>query len=245
MSDASVARKGALGTVSTAAGWLRASPTLVGIFFLVGVLDAVARGSTPAEVGMTVVTPVAAVVAYAVADRLVREEAPDYVAIAVLTLRKLPVVLGTVLVVGAGLVTLGLVAALVAYLVLRQAGILLLVVPAIYVLLRLSLVVPAVVIDDDGVISAILNGWEASRGHVLTIVGVNVLSFLIALVGIAAVALATGASVDTLAQGPLPRELVLPVAAVTAVSTSINQLAIGRVYLEATSDEPTELPHRS
>lgn len=64
-------------------------------------------------------------------------------------------------------------------------GLIALIIPGIYLALRLSLALPAVWVGDMGPIDALKDSWSRAHGHLLTIFGVNAVFFVIALVTLA------------------------------------------------------------
>ena len=73
-------------------------------------------------------------------------------------------------------VLLALLAAFVAGLAIL-VGLLLLVLPGLYLFTRLYLVVPAVMLGDDGPLEALGNSWDRTEGNVLTVAGVALAVF--------------------------------------------------------------------
>lgn len=61
-------------------------------------------------------------------------------------------------------------------------GLVALILPGIYLALRLSLALPAVWVGDMGPIDALKDSWSRASGHLLTILGVNLVFLLIAAV---------------------------------------------------------------
>ena len=75
-------------------------------------------------------------------------------------------------------VLLTLLAAFVAGLAI-VVGLLLLVLPGLYLFTRLYLVVPAVMLGDDGPLEALGNSWDRTEGDVLTVAGVALAVFAV------------------------------------------------------------------
>ena len=73
---------------------------------------------------------------------------------------------------------LTLLAALVAGLAVL-VGLLLLVLPGLYLFTRLYLVVPAVMLGDDGPLEALSSSWDRTEGNVLTVAGVALAVFAV------------------------------------------------------------------
>lgn len=60
-------------------------------------------------------------------------------------------------------------------------GLLLLVLPGLFLALKFSLAIPAIWIGDEGPIEALSDSWERTSGNLLTIIGVGIIFFLLAI----------------------------------------------------------------
>lgn len=122
-----------------------------------------------------------------------------------------------------------LVGVAVVYLLAVVVGTLLLILPGIYLALRLSLSFPACVIDDRGVLASLRASWDAATGNLLKILGVQ-LAVLAASVG------ALVAAVVAVGGEPDPATVAAASVPVTALVAPIVQLALGRIYVENDED---------
>lgn len=120
---------------------------------------------------------------------------------------------------------LSLLGAFVVYAVAVAIGLVLFVLPGIYVGLRLVLAFPAVVIDDQGAFEGLGTSWDVARGNLLKLLGISILTFLVLFSTVFAASIVTVAS-DSLAIVALVGTVV------TAVVAPIVQMAYARVYLE-------------
>lgn len=112
--------------------------------------------------------------------------------------------------------------------ILSTIGLLLLVLPGIYLFLRLSFAYPAAVIDGEDPFSALGTSWRIAKGNMLTILGLWLAYFVATFATTAIVAVAFGASFFTV--GVLGS---LVQAAVAALLVPVFGLAAGRFYLSA------------
>lgn len=205
-----VPRKNAVDTMLEAIGWLQRNPILIAVFFVVGILQGLAEIS----LAFSLIGLLASVYVGAVAHLFAHEEAfgsiSEFGSVSSRALGRLP----------------WLVAIYVVYLLAVTVGLLLLVIPGIYLALRLSLALPACVIDDEGVVESFETSWTAAKGNLSKLFGISILAFLV-LFGTGIVTVVLGFFGEA---GLIVGVLISAVA--TAVVSPIVQLAYARVYLE-------------
>lgn len=112
--------------------------------------------------------------------------------------------------------------------ILGTIGLILLVLPGIYLFLRLSFAYPAAVIDGENPFSALGTSWSLATGNMLTILGLWLVYFVATIGTTAVVAVPFGESLFTV--GPVGSLLQV---AVTALVVPVFGLAAGRFYLSA------------
>lgn len=238
-------RRSAAETCGQALDWLSELPVLVGTFAVValaGSLDTavadVLASTDVAESTSTVVTAgftlveialflIAGGVAHVYADRLT---AGERVRGGIDELRSTAVDVSGKLI--------SLFGVFVVYSVAVAIGALL-VLPGLYLALRLALAFPACVLDDQGIRESISTSWDTARGNLLKLAGIVALVFvgllaalLVSVTLLAAVALAIPVGALVLAVGQLV------VAALVGVVVGTLQLSLGRVYVENRDAEP-------
>lgn len=202
-------RKNAIDTMGEAFGWLRRNPVLILAFLVVGAVEAL--GDEVLLIGLVGVLLTVFVdgvthrfaLAEAAGDRtsFVDEVGP--------VLDRYVSLLG----------------AFVVYVFAVAVGLLLLIVPGIYVGVRLSLAFPAIVIDDQRAFDGLRTSWDVAHGNLLKLLGISVFAILVALSTIIAAGVVTVA-LDSLAL------LIAVSALVTAILSPIVELSYARVYLE-------------
>ncbi|UPV74097.1 hypothetical protein M0R89_16350 [Halorussus limi] len=111
--------------------------------------------------------------------------------------------------------------------ILFVVGLLLFVLPGIYVLHRLVLAFPACVIDRKGPLASLKAGWRAGGGNVLKLVGVSLVYF--ALIGVSNYVAGIF--------GPLTVVGGLISAGLSAVLLPLFGLALGHLYLESSRNQ--------
>jgi len=213
MSPQTLPRKDVVGTLSTALGWLAEYPLLALVFLLAGILDALGELNLVLAILGTVAMIFAGGVAHLTADRLAAGTRPDFGRMAGQVFGRMLSLIGIFLV----------------GLVLTAIGLVLLVVPGIYVWLRLSLAAPICVIEDEGTIDSLSRSWEVARGNLLKLLGIAIASFLVSLVTIFPVVLG-GVAMSS----PEGAGLLVGTVGVLfgAVVTPVVRMAFARVYLE-------------
>jgi hypothetical protein len=235
-----IPRKDAAETYGQALEWIRGLPVLVGAFALVFLSDPAgeAAGSVLAAAGVGGVAIgvvsagfglagllfwlIVAGVAHSYTDRLVsgaqvQGSVGELLDVTTGVARRLPSLLGVLL----------------AYSVAVTVGFVLLVVPGLYLSVRLLLAFPACVIDGKGVVESLSTSWEVAGDSLLKLGGLVGLLFLamfaallalVAVLGVPALVLGELSLLESLSQ-----VLAVPL---TAVLFGAHQLAIARVYLE-------------
>jgi len=223
----SVERQNAVSTLLTAVGWLADYPVLVGLFFLLAVLSAGLQLVPLAGVVGSLAGLLCSAVAHLYAADIVAGRQPalgDHAGTAVGRLLSL---------IGIALVTA----------VAVGLGTLLLVVPGIYLAVRLSLAPVACVVDGEGAVDSLATSWEDAQGNLLKLFGITLATGLVSLTALAAVVVA-GGFVDPIVQQDRTAlfTVLLVVSPISAVVNPVNQLAHARVYLESrgATDDPDE-----
>lgn len=212
-----LSRKGALDTMSEALEWLTRNPALILAFLVVGLLDGLGEVSAP----LSLLAFLLLIAVDGVAHRIAFAEARG-------SSTTIGDEVGPVL--GRYLSLLG---AWILYSIAVVVGLLLLIVPGVYLGLRLSLAFPAIVIDDEGAIEGARTSWDVAQGNLLKLLGISVLAVIVALSTLIAAGIVT-ALFDSIAA------LVLISAVLTAILSPIVQMAYARVYLEnRDADAPT------
>ncbi|WP_440764206.1 glycerophosphoryl diester phosphodiesterase membrane domain-containing protein [Natronorubrum sp. DTA7] len=202
-------RKNSVDTMLEAFDWLKRNPILILLFLIVGFVD----GLGDESVTFTLLGFLLTIVANGVAHRFAFAEARGESATIGI---ELDTVLGRLL---------SLIGATLIYAVAVTIGLILLIIPGIYLGLRLSLAFPAIVIDDENAFEGLGTSWNVAHGNLLKLLGITLLSLLVLF---STVIVATLFSVDV--------ESFVFVALVGAIITAIVgpivQLSYARVYLE-------------
>jgi hypothetical protein len=222
-------RQNAVTTLQTAAGWLRETPALVGLFFVLALLNATGQltglvsilGSLTGSLLGLVFAGIAHVVA---ADR-VADRAPDLAENAEAVVRRLLALVAIAIVAG----------------ILTFVATLFFIIPGIYVSLRLSLAPAACIIDDMTIGDSLSESWEVAQGNLLKLLGIELATGLVSVSVLAVLVVATGSGAALTEPGNtalfVPFLLLSPV---TAIVAPITQLAIARVYLENRKNRDTD-----
>ncbi|GAB3029533.1 glycerophosphoryl diester phosphodiesterase membrane domain-containing protein [Natronobiforma cellulositropha] len=201
-------RKGAIGTIAEAADWLVRNPVLLPVFFVVGVIDALGEASFLFSVLGFAAVIVADGIAHRFAFAEVRGTQTNVVAETEVVFSKF----------------LSLAGATIVYVIAVIIGLILLIIPGIYLGLRLSLAFPAIVIDDQGMMEGLETSWEVAKGNLLKLLGI----WIIFLVGVFSVVISL-----LIVGGTESLGLTVALSAIlTAIIAPIVQLAYARVYLE-------------
>lgn len=237
-----ISREGAVTTFRQGLGWTVGLPVLIGAFTLLGLLNtastAVAPTAEAIDSGQTTNSALSSV-------------------LSLLSFAVFLVVTGTAYVYAERRVTgadltggldeffdvvtgvtrrfLTLLAVALLYFVSTIIGLVLFVVPGVYIGARLSLALPAVVIDDQGVTESLSTSWEVAQGNLLKIVGLLGLLF-VGLIGAAIGGLFVAVPVTgALEAANIPGAETAGSAAVDpilAVVLGAYHIALARVYLE-------------
>ncbi|GAA0228543.1 glycerophosphoryl diester phosphodiesterase membrane domain-containing protein [Haladaptatus pallidirubidus] len=213
MAYAQLPRRGAIQTLSQAFGWLASNPILLVLGFVLGLLS----GFREMFVLLSLVGMLFGIfvdgVAHVFAENEAFDERTDFgdaasrVGSKYLTLFVMTIVYGVIVVI----------------------GFIFLIIPGIYLALRLSLAFPACVIDDKNLTKSLETSWEVAPGNLLKLFGISLLAVIIGFgVGIVGV-IGGGESFDVILIG-------VSVLLTTFLHPAI-QLAYARVYLE---NRPTE-----
>lgn len=219
MSSSRIRRKTAFQTVVDAFGIATDYPLLLGAFLLVAVVEAFAEVGGPLlSILGTVIGLYVGGIAYLYTES---ELVGSTVSFGDAAERVLPRLLS-------------LVGILIVYVVAVGIGIVLLVLPGIYLGARLILAFPACVVDDQGAFESLATSWDAAGGNVLKLVGI----FLLLMVG-ALGTTALGAAFGGLEFVDSPMYLLVT-APISAILTATIEIATARVYLENTvpADDP-------
>ncbi|WP_436344613.1 DUF7847 domain-containing protein [Natronorubrum sp. FCH18a] len=207
-------RKGTIGSIGDGIEWVRRNPILIGVFFLYGTLEFVAEILGPAGFGLSVVGFLVLLYLDGLVHVIGEQEATgatsDIGRASATVLGRYVSLLGIAIVYG-----------LVVF-----VGFLFLVLPGIYLGVRLSLAFPACVIDDRDAFESLSTSWDVAKGNLLKLFGISVASFLVI----------AGAGLVTALLTGVGDEFYLTFlgvsAVVTAVVSPVVQFAYARVYLE-------------
>lgn len=204
-----IPRKDAMETIQLSAGWLFSITTFLGVLVVVEFVNSLsvfipALAILLIPIGF-VLRPLLAGVGALYADHLVRldggqdpvlqfGDAFDQALSKVVTL----------------------IAIQILYLIAVIIGLILLIIPGIYIGARLSLAIPACVLDDQGVTESLSTSWDVADGNVLKLVAI----FFILLIPAFAIGLIPEPGINVIASP------------VFAIINGIVYLAVGRIYLE-------------
>lgn len=222
-------RQNAVTTLQTAAGWLKETPALVGLFFVFALVNATGQLSGLAAIGGSLVGSLMGLVVAGIAH----QSAADKVAGRATDLAETAEAVGRRL--------LSLIAIAIISGILVGVATLFFIIPGIYVALRLGLAPAACVIDDLPFGDSLSESWDVAQGNLLKLFGIQFGTGLVSTVVLAVLIVATG-SWEPLVNGD-PTALFLPTVLttpVTAVIGPLAQLAIARVYLENRKDRDTD-----
>lgn len=214
-------RKNSVDTMAEAFGWLKRNPELLLLFLVVGLVDGLGEVSFLfGLLGFLLV-----IVADGIAHRFAYAEVQSR---ATSIGDEIGRVLGQLL---------SLVGATLIYFVAVTIGLILLIIPGIYLALRLSLAFPAIVIDDENAFDGLGTSWTVAKGNLLKLFGISLLAF-VALFSTGLVAGVVGGLFESVAA------VAALSAVVTAVVSPIVQLSYGRVYLENRPESESESTDR-
>ncbi len=214
-----VPRKDAVSTFGEAFDWLKRNPVLIGLFFVLGVVDAIGE-----EVPLFSLLGVLLVLYFGgIAHLFARDElagtAPDLAAASSRVVGRM----------------LSLIGIFIVYTILVAVGLLLLILPGIYLLLRLSLAFPACVIDEQNAFESLSTSWEVAHGNLFKLLGISILAIL------AYLAAAIIAAIIAAAGGAGAFAIVIVVSAVvSAVVQPTVEMAYARIYLENRHTDPED-----
>jgi hypothetical protein len=209
-----VPRKNALSTLAQSLRWLVGLPVLLAAFLLTDLVGAVTQFLDPV-LGL-VVLPIGWILslgtgglAYVYTDRHIRNEEGTF-----------SDAVSTVLAQIGSLIALAVFSALII-----AIGFVLLVLPGIYLAVRLGLAFPACVLDRQGVSESLSTSWDVADGNLLKIFGISLalapFAVLPVVVGITGGVELIDSAMFELATAP-----------VSALLSGIYAMAIARVYLE-------------
>lgn len=202
-------RKNSVETMLEAFEWLKRNPVLILLFLVVGLVDGLGEASTVFSILGFLLIIFADGVAHRFAFAEVRGESTTIG-------DEIDPVLGRLL---------SLIGATVIYVVAVAIGLILLIVPGIYLALRLSLAFPAIVIDDENAFEGLETSWNVAHGNLLKLLGITLLAFLVVFstaIVAAIFSVALESIVFAVAVGTI----------VTGIVGPIVQLSYARVYLE-------------
>lgn len=210
-------RQNAVSTLQTAAGWLTSAPALVGLFLVVGLFNAAGQLNPLVSLLGNLVTIVTAGIAHLTAADLAQDRPTDLAENARAAVGRLLHLIGIGIIV--------FIATFVAALFLL--------IPGIYVGLRLGLAPVACVVDEEGIGDSLSTSWELAQGDLLKLLGIQLATFAVSLAAIG-IALSVTGGFEAFIQNDRTAlfQAFLGVAPVTAIVGPIAQLAIARVYLE-------------
>ncbi|SDJ53502.1 DUF7847 domain-containing protein [Natronorubrum texcoconense] len=215
----SLQRKGVIGSIGDGIEWLRRNPILMVVFLLYGLIELGAEILGPAGVVLTLVgwllLPYIDGLVHVIGKQEASGESGDIG-------RASSTVLGRYL---------SLIVIWIAYVIAVSIGLIFLILPGIYLAVRLSLAFPACVIDDQDAFESLSTSWSVAKGNLLKLFGIFVASLVVVgSVGIVTV-LYTGLD------GEFYLTFLLVSALLTAVVSPVVQFALARVYLE---NRPTD-----
>ncbi|WP_306052271.1 glycerophosphoryl diester phosphodiesterase membrane domain-containing protein [Natronococcus wangiae] len=211
-------RKGVVGTLGDAIAWLRRNPVLIVIFFLHGLLELLGEllgsvGSLLGLLGFFVLLYIDGLV-HVVGKREATGETVDLGRASSTVLGRFLSLIGIAIVYGLAVVV----------------GFVFLILPGVYLAVRLSLAFPACVIDEQNTFESLSTSWSVAKGNLFKLLGISLASFLVV----------AGAGIVTVLFTGVSDEFYLAFLAVTAVLTAvvspIVQFAYARVYLENRPD---------
>ncbi|MHC3437314.1 glycerophosphoryl diester phosphodiesterase membrane domain-containing protein [Natrialbaceae archaeon A-gly3] len=207
--DVTVGRKNTVNTILEAFEWLKRNPILILAFFVVGLVE----GLGEEFLLFSLLGLILVVFIDGIAHRFAYAEAAGE---------------ETTISAEAGPVLarlLSLLGAFVVYIVAVVIGLIFLIIPGIYLGLRLALAFPAIVIDDQRALEGLSTSWDVAHGNLLKLLGISVLAI------VAAFSIIIATSVFAVA---LDSVVVLAIisAIVTAILSPIVELSYARVYLE-------------
>ena len=214
-------RLGALDTVSEAFSWALSVPILLGAFLVASIVSSL--GPVVPGLGLVgnLLTLFVGGVAFIYTARITAGDQPE----------------GTVEEFGDTFsevfsVALSLVGAALAYGIVVVLGLLLFIIPGIYLGARLSLALPAIVLDGESAIDGLSRSWDVAEGNVLKLVGIFLIQ-IFALAGASLVVALTGVFIDELL-------FLLLLSPITAIAGATVQMALARVYLENRNRAPAQ-----
>ena len=210
-------RKNSVDTMAEAFEWLKRNPELILLFLVVGLVD----GLEEVSFLFGLLGSLLLVVADAIAHRFAYAEAKNG---ATSIGDEIEHVLGRLL---------SLVGATLIYFVAVALGLVLLILPGIYLAIRLSLAFPAIVIDDENAFDGLATSWNVAEGNLLKLLGISLLAFVVIFSTTLVVAI-FGTLFESVAL------IAIVSAVITAVVSPIVQLSYARVYLENRSGSGPE-----
>ncbi|PSQ63146.1 MAG: hypothetical protein BRD21_03600 [Halobacteriales archaeon SW_8_66_22] len=219
-----VPRKNAVDTLSQAFSWLTSEPELIGLFLVGGLLSGIIQVLAPALnlVGL-VINSVVGAVAFIAAERKLQDSQFD-------VMTAVESAVGRI--VSLVIIALG-------YAIAVGIGLLLLVLPGIYLGVRLSLALPACILDGKGISESFSASWEVAGEHMGKIFGIFLIyfGFFIAL-GV----LSFAAGSQALLEDPT---YLIGSSIISALLAAVYNLAIGRVYLENRPQQSQQFENQS
>ncbi|WP_440771817.1 DUF7847 domain-containing protein [Natronorubrum sp. DTA28] len=210
----SLRRKGAIGSIGDGIDWLRRNPILIVLFLLYGLIELGAELLGPGGFVLTLVgfllLPYIDGLVHVIGEQEASGESGDIGRASSTVLARY----------------LSLIGIWIAYTVAIFVGLLFLILPGIYLAVRLSLAFPACVIDDQDAFESLSTSWSVAKGNLLKLFGIFVASLVVVgSVGIVTV-LFTGFD------GEFFITFLFLSALLTAVVSPVVQFAFARVYLE-------------
>jgi len=206
-----VQRKNAVDTLSQAFSWLTGEPQLIGLFLVGGLVSGVIQVAAPAlNVLGLVINSIVGAAAFIAAERKLQNSQFDVMAAVERAVgRLLPLVV----------IALG-------YTLAVFVGALLLVIPGIYLGVRLSLALPACILDGQGVSESFSTSWEVAGKNMGKIFGIFLIYFGF-FIALSVLSFAAGG--ESVLENPA---YLLGTSIIGALLAAVYNLAIGRVYLE-------------
>lgn len=206
-----IPRRGALDTFSQGFSWLLSEPSLIGLFVAGALVSSVVQIVAPSLSILNIfVNSLIGAVAFIATERKVQNSQFDISAAVQQAIDRIVSLVVIAFVYGVAVIV----------------GIIMLVVPGIYLGCRLALALPACILDGQGVSESLSTSWEVADGNLQKIFGMFLLYFGIVF---AFTAFAVGTGGQSTVENPA---FVLVSSVAGAVVGGAYNLAIGRVYLE-------------
>jgi hypothetical protein len=216
-----VPRKGAVDTLSQAFSWLMSESALVVLFLVSGLISGVVQVAAPAlNFFGIIINSIIGAVAFIAAERKLQNSQFDVMAAIERAVGRI----------------ISLVVIAIGYAVAVGIGVLLLVIPGIYLGVRLSLALPACILDGQGVSESFSTSWDVAGENMGKIFGIFLIYFGF-FVALGVLSFAAGG--QTVTEDPT---YLVGSSIIGALVGAVYNLAIGRVYLENRPEQSQQQP---